>query len=75
MKGKPVKNFWLGVVSMYVATAILFSVSISFAGPPAMNIWGKIYYGAVWPAWPLSTVANTMIVPIPTWAFSFPDKN
>jgi len=67
------RNFWLGVVSMYMATALLFSIASSFAMPPAMNVWGHIYYGAVWPAWPLSSIANTNIVPIPTWAFTFDD--
>lgn len=69
------RNFWLGVASMYAATALLFSISSAFAMPPAMNVWGHIYYGVLWPAWPLSAAANTNIVPIPTWAFTFDDTN
>ena len=69
------RNFWLGVLSMYVATALLFSIASAFAMPPAMNIYGHIYYGVLWPAWPLSSIANTMVVPIPTWAFTFDDTN
>lgn len=64
------KKFILGMVSMYMMTAFLFAASISVAGPKAMTLAGDIYYGIVWPAWPISAMTNSVVVPIPDWAFS-----
>ena len=69
------RNFLLGLTTMYLMTALLFSTSIAFSGPKAMNSAGIIYYGIVWPAWPISATVGENVVPIPTWAFTFNDTD
>lgn len=65
------RNFLLGVLAMYMATALLFSFSMAFAGPKAMTSAGLVYYGLTWPAWPISNIVGKLVIPIPNWAFSF----
>lgn len=65
------KNFFFGVFTMYMITAMLFALCISFTGPRAMNALGAMYYGILWPAWPISTMVGEMVVPIPEWVFTF----
>lgn len=63
------KNFLLGLATAYAITATLFM----WAAPdmPALNWKGRVYYGAVWPAWPLSAATGRLVVPIPNWCFTF----
>lgn len=63
------KNFFMGMLTMYMVTALLFSISASYAGPKAMNGYGIAYYGLIWPAWPLSAMVDKLVVPIPMWMF------
>lgn len=63
------KKFALGMLTAYVLTGLLFAS----AAPrlPALNWKGVAYYGATWPAWPLSVALNRQIIPIPAWCFTF----
>lgn len=66
------KKILLGFAVGYLLTGIMFGIGM-YRAIPAINVQGAVYYGAVWPAWPLSVIFNTEIAPIPEWAFSFDD--
>lgn len=67
------KEFWKGVASLYAAAAITFGFSM-YRSIPAVNVYGAAYYGALWPAWPLSISLGQDLVPVPAWAFTFEDQ-
>jgi|HubBroStandDraft_1064217.scaffolds.fasta_scaffold67850_6 hypothetical protein len=65
------KNFTLGLATAYLFTAILFGGAGRVSLPRETNWKGIVYYGAIWPAWPLSAAFNRLLVPIPSWGFTF----
>lgn len=64
------KKFILGFMTLYISMAIVFGVGVKRAIPP-INIQGQIYYGTIWPIWPISAMVNKDLAPIPSWAFTF----
>lgn len=64
------RSFWMGFATLYAITALIFAGSM-YRAMPALNVVGAAYYGAVWPAWPISVLLNRALLPIPAWAFTF----
>jgi hypothetical protein len=63
-------GFWKGVLTLYILAAILFG-AVANRTMPAVNQKGLVFYGALWPVWPLSIAINRKIIDMPMWAFSF----
>jgi hypothetical protein len=63
-------GFWKGVLTLYILTGILFG-AVANRTFPAVNQKGMVFYGALWPVWPLSIALNRKIIDIPMWGFSF----
>lgn len=69
-----VRQFVIGAAAFYVLTGALFAFTVKRV-IPAVNWRGAVYYGAVWPAWPLSVALNRRLLPVPAWAFTFDARN
>jgi hypothetical protein len=67
------RGFFAGLLTAYVLTAVLFASAAP--NMPALNWKGRTYYGVVWPAWPLSAALNRLVVPIPSWCFTFEEPH
>lgn len=67
------RNAIKGFALCYLLAVAMFCAAAGRA-IPAISTAGALYYGLVWPLWPISVALNTT-PPVPVWAFDLSEAS